>query len=118
MESIVKSFDESDTVHNPFEVHTRHVELDFLVPDGKVMDHYEYHEITRHDCGDPSISVIQDGHFPFPIGARLNVSITSGPIGDEFEGRITGTFVLFFKDLTPLEKQGKGVNFSAHKSRS
>ena len=97
--------DKRNTTHVSFDVDEDHYDKTFLVPDGKVLggrdsdDPWENHEHTAIHCGTRHWSTVRDPHFNLPIGRRLRVTVRSGPIGDEYEGHVSGAIELWYKDL-------------------
>lgn len=67
-------------------------------------DPWDNQETTAHDCGDRHWSTVHDEHFGFPIGRKLEVAVYSGPIGDEYEGHISGSIRLWYKSLAELSE--------------
>jgi hypothetical protein len=106
MPSVVRTFDYINKKHPIGNVNQDHTGGVFLVLDGKVLGGrpgggtpWKIDEQTRIHCGDPSWTEVFDDHFHFPIGVALAITVSSGPVGDEYEGHFSGSIELWYQDL-------------------
>jgi hypothetical protein len=100
------SYDRIHDTHDIGDVSEDHWDISFTVPRGSLMwrqephpDGFEVTETVAHDCGDRSWSEVYESQFGFPIGMRLQVTIRSGPVGDEYEGHVAGSIRIWYVRL-------------------
>lgn len=110
MPSVVHNYDKINNTHPLGDVDVDHYEPVFLVPQGMVLggrpgggEPWQNNETTAHDCGDRHWSTVHDPHFGFPIGRRLAVAVYGGPIGDAYEGHVSGSIELWYRPLGDFE---------------
>jgi hypothetical protein len=107
MPDIIHTYDKKNDTHVLSDVDVDHYGPVFLVPPKMILggrpgggDPWENIETTARDCGGRQWTTVYDDHFGVPIGRRLDVSVYGGPIGDAYEGHISGSIRLWYQPLS------------------